>query len=64
MILKKGWFSDLKILEIQGKINSEEYHQDSQTQIKAPQKQEPLTELKGKIIITETPQTPVPQNKY
>ena len=33
MILKKGWFSDLAILKIYGQINSEEYEQDSLTQI-------------------------------
>ena len=58
MILKKGAFSDLEILEIYGQINSEEYQQDPLTQIKMlnTEKQEPPTNLKSKILIIEIPQ--------
>ena len=33
MILKKGWFSDLAMLEICRQVNSEEYEQDPLMQI-------------------------------
>ena len=44
MILKKSWFSDLKVLQMCGYINKEEYQQSSQTRIKTlnSEKQESL----------------------
>ena len=47
MRLKKGWFSDLEIVEIFGRINSEEYEQDPPTRIETLniKKQEPLNRI-------------------
>ena len=55
MILRNGWSSDLKILEISGQVNNEEYDQDPPFQIKTliAKKQEPLTQLKHKILQTD-----------
>ena len=47
MIRKKGWFSDLEILEIWGQENCKEYEQDTPTWTKtlSTEKQEPSNRI-------------------
>ena len=66
-ILKKGWFSDLEILEICEQVNREIYEEDPSIQIKTViiemHDPPPPAELKSKIL-TESSHTTAPQNKF
>ena len=63
MILKKGWFSYIEMIEIYQKISRELYQQNLTTWIETlnSEKQEPPTELKGKMMEIKAPYTPTPQ---
>ena len=46
IILKKGWFSDIEILEICGDVNREEHGQKPQLEVLNTEKKEPATRIK------------------
>ena len=59
------WFSDLETQGICEQVNKEKNEQDPSTPIDTSntEKQEDPTKLKHKILKTETPPNPSPQNK-
>ena len=69
MILKKGWFSDLEILEIYQQINWEEYQQDPTMQIETLNTEEKKTPRNLNRIETQNNENQntthtKPQNKH
>ena len=58
LILKKGWLSDLEILEICGPVNHEEYTQ------RIHPKNTPLNELKHETVKTKSSLNSTAQYQY